>query len=246
MLLFAVFGAGADAAPGSDQNPQLRLFTELFPPYSMTIDGSARAASADQVTGFAAETIKELLRRAGVTATLELVPWKRAYARALENPNHGVFATTRTPEREPLFLWVGPLVENDWVFMARADRTIELETLADAGQFRIGGYLEDSIAAYLEEQGLQVDYVASDVLNVRKLARGRIDLWPVVQVDGPPALAVQEGVRVKPVFTIQRTQMALALNPSTDPALVARLQQTLDAMHEDGTVARLKDQFAGP
>ncbi len=244
LVLLGLSGMSVHAAERSEASPTLHLFTELFPPYSMTVDGSAHATSAEEVTGFAAETIKELLRRADVTATLQLVPWKRAYAQALENASHGVFSTTRTPEREALFLWVGPLVENNWVFMAHADSSIELDTLADAGRYRIGGYLEDAIAEYLETQGLKVDYVASDVLNVRKLARGRIDLWPVVQAKGPK-LAQQEGVAVKEVFTIKRTVMALALNLNTDPELVAQLQKTLNQMHEDGTVARLKDQFGG-
>ena len=51
---------------------------------------------------------------------------------------------------------------------------------------------------------------------------------------------------MKKVFTFKRTQMSLALNPDTDPELITRLQLTLDQMHEDGTVARLEDQFGGP
>ncbi len=242
LALCYAFNAGAHNAGDGEAN--LHLYTEPFPPFSMTIDGSAHAASADNITGFAAETFKELTRRAGVSSTMELVPWARAYAEALENPKHGVFPTFRTPEREALFQWVGPLVENDWVLMARADRKIELETLADAERYRIGAYLGDALAEYLESQGLVLDYVTNDVLNVRKLGRGRIDLWPVVEVDGPPPLAQQEGVAVRKVFTFKRTQMSLALNPDTDPDLVALLQQTLDQMHEDGTVARLEAEFA--
>ncbi len=244
-VLLALMCAANAGALAEERSEVLHLFTEPFPPFSMTTDGSAHASSADQITGFAAETFKELMRRAGVASTLQLVPWKRAYAQALEHPNNGVFPTFRTPERDPLFLWVGPLVENNWVLMARADSGIELETLADAGRYRIGGYLGDSLAAYLEAQSLHVDYVNNDVLNVRKLARGRIDLWPVVEVEGPPPLAVQEGVAVKKVFTFKRTEMGLALNPDTDPKLVSRLQLTLEQMHEDGTVARFEDQFAG-
>ncbi len=56
---------------------------------------------------------------------------------------------------------------------------------------------------------------------------------------------MQEGVAVKKVFTFKRTEMGLALNPDTDPKLVSRLQLTLEQMHEDGTVARFEDQFAG-
>ena len=245
IVLLALMCAVSSSAYSDESSEVLHLFTEPFPPFSMTTDGSAHASSAEQVTGFAAETFKELMRRADVTATMQLVPWKRAYAQALEYPNNGAFPTFRTPERETLFSWVGPLVENNWVLMARADSDIALETLADAGRYRIGGYLGDSLPAYLEAQGLKVDYVNNDVLNVRKLARGRIDLWPVVEVEGPPLLAQQEGVAVKKVFTFKRTEMALALNPGTDPELVARLQLTLEQMHEDGTVARLEDQFAG-
>ncbi|MDH3642428.1 MAG: hypothetical protein OES38_10055, partial [Gammaproteobacteria bacterium] len=89
-VLLVLLGVGgpsanaANAANGVGASPVLHLFTERFPPYSMTVDGSAHATSADQVTGFAAETIKELLRRTNVSATLQLVPWKRAYALALE------------------------------------------------------------------------------------------------------------------------------------------------------------------
>jgi len=229
-------------ALGVQSEEPLRLFTEVFPPYSMAVDGSSHARSAEEVTGFAVEIVKELVNRADVPCTLELVPWKRAYEQALTIPNNGVFSTTRTAQREELFQWVGPIAENNWVFMGLQDSPIVLQTLDDAREYRVGGYLEDAIADYLVEQGLDVDYVANDVLNVRKLAKGRIDLWPVVQLKGPE-LAQSEGVAVKEIFVIKRTEMALALNKQTDPAVVARLQLVLDGMHEDGTIARITDGF---
>ncbi len=226
----------------SSQEPTLRLYTEDFPPYSMVVDGAPSATSADQITGFATEIVRELLIRANADYTLHLVPWKRAYARALNNVNHGVFSTTRTEQREPLFQWVGPLAENNWVFMGREDSAIQLNSLAQAKGYRIGGYLEDAIAAYLEAQGLPIQYVPNDALNVRKLAKGRIDLWPVVQLKGR-SLAQAEGVAVKEIFTIKRTVLALALNKDTDPALVARLNLLLGEMHVDGTVERITQPF---
>lgn len=222
--------------------PALQLFTEVFPPYSMAIDGSDQAHSAAEITGSATEIIKELMSRAGVDYTLELVPWKRAYDKALHNVNHGVFSTTRTEEREARFQWVGPIAENNWVFMGRADSPIELERLEQAGAYRIGGYLEDAIADYLVAQGLQVEYVANDALNVRKLAKSRIDLWPVVQLKGV-SLARAEGVEVKQIYTIKRTVLALALNLETDPLLVAKLNRTLSQMHDDGTVNAIAARF---
>ena len=235
---------GDDAAAGSAAGHEatLHLHTEVFPPYSMAVDGSDHVVGAERITGSSVAIVKTLMRRAGVAYTLDLVPWKRAYGSALATANHGVFSTTRTAQREALFAWVGPLAENNWVFMGRADSRIELESLAEAGRYRIGGYLEDAIAEYLVRHGLQIDYVANDVLNVRKLARGRIDLWPVVQLKGYQ-LASEEGVAVKELFVIRRTEMALALNVDTDPGLVERLQRELERMRQDGTVDSIERSF---
>ena len=97
LVLLLCTGSTGVYADNREATPVLHLFTEPFPPFSMTLDGAPHAASADEVTGFAAETFKELMRRAGVPATLQMVPWKRAYAQALENPGHGAFPTFRTP-----------------------------------------------------------------------------------------------------------------------------------------------------
>ncbi len=222
--------------------PLLHLSTEDFPPYSMAKNGANEAQSANQVTGFATEIIKELLRRADVSCSLDLVPWKRAYDKALSRENHGVFSTTRTTERKELFQWVGPIAQNDWVFMAKRDSPIKINSLLEAKEFRIGGYLNDAIADYLVGLGLAVEYVPNDALNVRKLAKSRIDLWPVVELKGT-WLAREENVPVKPVFTFKRTTLALALNKHTDLELVRPLNDTLQAMRADGTVEAITASF---
>ncbi|MGI9327622.1 MAG: substrate-binding periplasmic protein [Pseudomonadales bacterium] len=238
LALALIVGSGFAVAA----EPLLHLSTEDFPPYSMAKNGSAEAQSADQVTGFAAEIVKELLRRADVSYTLDLIPWTRAYDKALNIENHGVFSTTRTPAREEMFQWVGPIAQNDWVFMAKADSPIVITSIQQASNYRIGGYLNDAIADYLVSQGLSIEYVPNDALNVRKLAKSRIDLWPVVKLKGT-WLARKESVPVKPLFTIKRTTLALALNKQTDLVLVRRLNDTLEAMREDGTVEAITASF---
>jgi len=208
----------------------------------MAIDGSTNTASKEETTGFVVEIVEELFARADINYTLELVPWKRAYDKTLSLPNHGVFITTRTPEREELFSWVSPLVENNWVFMGRADSDITLSTLQDANDYRVGGYLEDAIATYLESNGININYVANDILNLRKLVRGRIDLWPVVRQKGH-WLAKSEGVDVKEIVIIKPTQADLAMNKDTDPEIIARLNQAMSEIRADGTVLAITQRF---
>ena len=235
-------GFCSTAAAQPLQNPTIHLFTEYFPPLSMAVEGSASSTSTNDVTGFVVEIIKQLFARAQISYTLELVPWIRAYNLALAKPNHGVFTTTRTLDREDLFLWISPLTENKWVLMGRSDGDIELSDLGDARRFRIGGYPGDAISLYLENNGLTIDYAPQDALNVRKLAMGRIDLWPVGQRKGR-WLANREGVAVKEIFTLKLTRAGLAMNKNTDPVIVARLEQELERMRADGTVSRITENF---
>jgi len=220
----------------------IHLFTENFPPISMIVDASKNSSDPDNITGISSLIIKELFNRAKIDYTLELVPWKRAYESALLNADTGVFSATRTEEREDLFRWVSPLIQNNWVLMGRVDSGIVLNSLEEASQYRIGGYLGDAIAGYLEGEGLFIRYVSNDVLNVRKLARNRIDLWPVVRLKGH-WLARSEGESVEELFIIKSTVAGLALNKNVDVSVVKRLQSVLDEMHRDGTIKSIKQKF---
>ncbi len=226
----------------ADERTTIHLFTEDFPPMSMAVDNATSTSDPENITGYSTLIVTELFRRADINYTLELVPWKRAYESALENKNHGVFSTTRTPEREQLFHWISPLVENDWVLMGRPESTFHLQTLQQANNYRIGGYLGDAIAAHLEQEGLTFRYVANDVPNVRKLARNRIDLWPVVQLKGH-WLAKSEGESVKELFLIKRTIAGLALNKNTDQKIIEKLQQALNELYQDGTIEQIKATY---
>ncbi|NKB32757.1 MAG: transporter substrate-binding domain-containing protein [Pseudomonadales bacterium] len=235
---------GCSAFADSSESNVIRLYTEDFPPYSMTVDGSSSADSAENITGFMAEIVKELFSRAEIDYTMELVPWARAYENTLTQPNHGVFTTVRTEEREQQFSWITPLLKSSWVFVAKADANITLSNLSQASQYRIGGYYEDAIAKHLEGQGLRIDYVPNDVLNMRKLVRGRIDLWPVVQAKGI-WMANSEGLEVEEVYTIMFTEMGLAMNKESDPELIHRLNIEMQSLKDDGTLLRIIRSYLG-
>lgn len=208
--------------PGAGRAADLDLVTEEYPPFNMTYQG--------RITGTATERVEAMFKKAGLTYTLQLLPWARAYDLAQTRPGTCVFSTTETPERKALFQWVGPLVHDDWVILARADETRAIHAIDDLRPFRVGGYIGDAVGLYLESQGLQVDKAPTDALNAQKLVNGRIDFWATGSQSGP-FLAEQQGITgLKPVLTFKETVMSLACHPETDPALVARLQEALDSL----------------
>lgn len=239
-LLLALGGtlvvlAGAARAE-VDPNYSVVLLTENFPPYNMAINGK-NFAQEDSIDGIAVDIVKEMFKRAGVKYSLTLrFPWDRIYKLALEKPGYGVFVTARLPEREQLFKWVGPIGPDDWVLLARGDSAINLTSLDEAKQYRIGAYKGDAISEYLSEKGVEHSTSLRDQENARKLVAGQIDLWAT----GDPAgryLAKQEGISgLRTVLRFDSAELYLALNKEMPDEIVARLQAALDQMRAEGFV----------
>ncbi len=228
----------AQAAP-----ERIELLTENFPPYNMAADGKNFARN-ENIHGIATDIIREMFKRAGVDFSLTLrFPWERIYKMALENPGYGVFVTARLPEREELFKWVGPIGPDDWVLLARGDSSIEVSSLDDARQYRIGAYKGDAIGEHLLAQGLEPSLALRDQANVEKLQNGAIDLWAT----GDPAgrfLAKQEGITgFKRVLRFDSAELYLALNKQTSDETVRKLQDALEQMRADGTIETINARY---
>jgi polar amino acid transport system substrate-binding protein len=232
--------ARADARVVPEAEPVSRMLyitTETAAPSSMQ-------DSDGQVIGIATDKVRAALERAGLGYTIELLPWKRAYAAARTRPDACVYSTTRTPEREALFKWVGPTDSAEWVLMARADRRIGLRTLEDARPYRIGTYNGDARDAYLRSRGFRVDPAPFDLVNPRKLLLGRIDLWAAALRAGSPVLE-QNGWngRIVPVLVFNRLDVFLACNRAVPDGVITRLNDAFASLERDGVLRRIERAY---
>ena len=209
----------------------LRIVGEHLPPSSM-MEGNV-------VVGRETLKVREILARAGIGYTVELLPWKRAYAQALREPDTCLFSTTRTQEREAQFRWIGPLNEAEWILYGLAERHLALRTLADARGLVIGTVLGDARDDYLRQHGMNVASVTQEWLNPQKLLLGRIDLWAVgLAVGSKPFVGKEWEGKVVPLLTFNRVQTYLACNLKAPEAQVAAMQRAAAAMRRDGSMAR--------
>jgi polar amino acid transport system substrate-binding protein len=235
VIVAAMLGLGC-ASSQAQPRPRLYLATEAAPPYSVR--------EGERVIGIGADTVREIMGRANIDHTIELLPWKRAYTAALERSDACVFSTTRTPEREPLFKWIGPIGEADWVLMARADRKLRLDSLDDARDYRIGTYNGDARDQYLRTRGFKVDPAPNDLLNLRKLMANRIDLWAASIRRGSLTLSrMGYADKIVPVFVFNRIRVYLACNRAVPDAMTSRMEAAFEAMGRDGTVERILHRY---
>jgi polar amino acid transport system substrate-binding protein len=233
MVVLAAFALPGHAAPAA---PQLVVLTEQSPPASMQVNG--------QITGHETEKMVEMLKRSGMAYKLDILPWKRGFSMAERDNNTCLFPTTRTPEREKLFKWIGPTYEADWALVGRTDRNFNLRTLEDARPLRIGTYNGDARDEYLRARGFNLDPVQNDHSNPKKLMLNRIDLWVTALPPNSTALE-QFGLqgRIAPLLTFLKVKVYLACNPSVPDALVERMNASLDTMRRDGTFTRIERKY---
>ena len=203
---------------------KMKIFTEDSPPANYLANG--------RLKGLSVEIVRELLRRLNLPDNIQAVPWARGYTLALTQPNVALFSTTRLPQREKLFKWVGPLYAQTWGLYARKDSAIKIDSLEQAKSVpRIGTYHKDAKEQYLLANGFRnLVSTNKNLSNIRHIMDGSIDLW-VSSDFNMPFLARQAGVnpdQLRLVIPFKRVQNYIAFSIQSPYALVNRWQQTMD------------------
>ena len=230
--------ASCFALPASAELPpgyKVVLQTENFPPFNMA-DNDKNFARDANIQGVSTTIVREMFKRAGIDYSLTLrFPWARIYDSTLENPNHGLFSTSMNEARRPLFKWVGPIAKVERVLLAAPGSSIpNLKNLSEAGQYRVGSYKDSAASQTLEKAGLQPINTLRDPENIDKLVQGRIDLWGTTDPVWRHQARQANVTGLRNVLTFDRSDLYLAFNLETPDEVIARLQQALDQMKNEG------------
>ncbi|WP_020407610.1 substrate-binding periplasmic protein [Hahella ganghwensis] len=219
------------------------LVTENFPPYNMSLSDAEYEHKEEEITGLITEVVKLIFKNAGIPYTMKLRQWNYAYNYVQRKEYRGVFGTTLTEERKPIFKWVGPIASDGWVLYAKPGSDIVINDVEEAKKYLIGAYKGDVREQWLIENGFKTSSLDKDNLNPKRLESGQIDLWISGPVSGP-YYALQNGVRgLKPVYTVRETQLYLAVNKDTPDAVVNKLNAELEKIRASGELKAIEDRY---
>lgn len=99
-------------APAALAQPY-RVVTEEWAPYNFQRNG--------EIVGIATDLIRAIMTRTGDRFPLVMLPSMRASRELQQRPHTIMFSMFRTAEREPLYKWVGPLLDEAIYPYQRAD-----------------------------------------------------------------------------------------------------------------------------
>ncbi|WP_028451579.1 substrate-binding periplasmic protein [Chitinilyticum aquatile] len=191
--------------------------------------------------GVAVLIVDVMLHRAGLSVSYVEYPWARAFILAQTEKDHCVYTLGRLPEREALYEWIGPISVNQWVFFGLRERSLELRNLDEARPYTITGQRKDAKATWLESQGFSIDYATTESQSLKKVASGRIDLYPAGLYSLPELAAKAEvdPALFEPLLVFNRIDNYLGCSKSTDPDKLRRLRAALTSMKADKTFERI-------
>jgi polar amino acid transport system substrate-binding protein len=204
----------------------------------------------ESLCGFAVELVEALIQRTGQPAHIELQPWTRIYQLAQRTPDTAVFTIVRTPAREALFQWVGPIFRGTTSLYSLKSSHLQVTDITSAmGTGTVAApklwYSYDT----LKTLGFTELYATRGPEQmVKMLKAGRVKLIPTEDLTLAQVLASGglTPAEVEAQVPLLHSDYYIAFSPQTDPAVVAQWQQQLDGMTEDGSLTAVLQRWLQP
>lgn len=232
IALFSVFSVFAQ---------KITVVTEDYPPFNYM-------DSSKKITGVSTDVVEEILKRAKLDYQLGMYPWARAYQMAQDAPNVVIYSIGRSEKRETLFKWVDVIAPYDvYVYRLKSRNDIKATDLASLKSFKMGAVRDDVRAQFLEKEGFKLELVTDDSANAKKLAGGRIDLFPTDEL-GLVALYKRDGLDPNSVVKVLKLDalssgLYMAFSKQTSDDIVNKCKAALAEMKKDGSLDKIRGKY---
>lgn len=226
------------ALPQAALAEPLRLLIQEYAPFSYT------EPKTGEIRGFVTDKIMEIMRRAGETPEISSTSLARGLNATLNDDNTCLFAFRRTPERENLFKWVGPLTNDNWVLYGRKTDSRVLKKFEDAKPYSIGSYKNAATGLQLTEQGYHIAFASEDDDNPRLLVNKRIDYWVVSELHGM-SLAQQMGYAndIVRAARYKNIELNMLCNIRMDKQRIDLFNKINRDLENDGTMEKIMRKY---
>jgi len=206
----------------------VEMLTEAYPPYNFNEGGTLKGIAVDLLIA-ASHKMEAPIKR----DEIKLQPWARAYRKTLEGPNTGLFATTRTEEREDKFKWVGPIAKTRIVVLAKKGSGISISSADDLKNYSVGVIRDDigeqlTKGAGVPESNIQQASNADSL--AKKLDAGRIQLWAYEENVARWFIKTNgfDNDTFVVVHVLKEAELYYAFSKDVDGSIIESLQKGLD------------------
>jgi polar amino acid transport system substrate-binding protein len=223
---------------------ELRLLAAELPPYTFQVPPASVAETPGVDQGLVYEVVTEMARRVGHSGLIEFMPWGEAQRIAQTQPNIGILALTRTPERENQYRWLAKIVSDDLILVG--GQGIDVTRLDQVRDRPVGVLARSGAEALLRERGFtRIRPQPEEWLNARQMQQRRIDAWLAPRLMVIHAMREIGGNLEALNFgeIVRSSEIYLAASKDLPDAEAQKWAQALAAVKADGTYQRIADQY---
>ncbi|WP_033135950.1 substrate-binding periplasmic protein [Aeromonas finlandensis] len=220
-LLLLLLASLAQAEPG-----KLEYLSEVSPPFNFSDEQG-------QATGLSVELLQMIWKARGVAPQpIRILPWARGYNLLQQQPNVVLFATARTPQREPLFKWACPIDHSEFVLLGRKADNITLGSEAEISHYKVGVVRSTVSKQLLLDRGIDERnlMLANRLTQAAKmLTSGRATLFATNKLVGYQTL-LQLGFKpddFNVAFVLDAKPLCYAFSRQVPDSEIALFQQAL-------------------
>ena len=245
-LLLTACGGGSDDTAGGGEGGSggsgdvLRVATEgTYSPFSF------HAEDDNELTGYDVEVVEAVAEQLGREVEWSETQFDAIFA-GLDSERYDVIANqiTINPEREARYLFSQPYTVSTGVVVTRADDT-SVTALEDVKGKRSAQSNTSSFAELAREAGAQVEAVEGFSQAVTLLKQDRVD---VTINDSLAVLEYQKSTGdedIKIAAEIDQPSEQALVFRKDDADLQAEVDEALATLREDGTLARISEEYFG-
>lgn len=234
LLLFMSACLLAPAARALERK-NFRFWAGDIPPYCY-LD------SEQQVQGTVLKVFQTLVDRLGFTQKVEVLPWKRVLIEAQKDLPIFFIPVARTPEREKIFSWIGPMLDESFVVFTLKDRVKDARDLEQIRRLHVCTLRGSATEEISRHHRLpHVEMVGSNDTCARLLKAGRVDAWLAAKRGGIASfdLVGFDATELSVAMVLADWPLYLAASKSIPEDELERWRAELRKMKADGSFERL-------
>ena len=206
------------------------VYTEHLPPFNYLEN--------NKVLGSSTKLLEKLLHQHGHSIAhdnINLTSWARGYHEALHTPNTILYSMARTPEREHLFKWVGPINTLSIGLVAKKSAHVVISEPACLHNYTIAVMHDTAAEKVLLGLGMKIEQLErfSNVTSqLKKLHEGRVDAM-AFGIEAMYAMLEKEGIdplAYETVYILQKSDLYFAFHKDTNNDMIEALNASLKKM----------------
>lgn len=218
-----------------------------------TLNWAPYAAESLPSHGFTSAILTEACKRAGYTAEFHFMPWTRAMEEVRIGEYDALYNAYCSAERAKTYAMSVPYYQTKLMLATTIDKDITYDgTTESLHPYRIGvvrGYVNTE--AIDSDTQLKKDEAENDLMNLKKLLNGRVDIIAIDEFQAlyllkhnPTIQKSNQQLRfLKPVLEKKPIHVMFSRNTPNWEEKLRRFNQGLEQIIDDGTLNRLMIQY---